>query len=225
MKMRLSNFLIIGIGALLLGIATWRMGQAYLYLLHGNAAGGQQVKNANSTAGSGSVLILPQIQFWTAQTGVFNSERNAQEEKSRLAALGYEAEIFASDPWKVGIGLAGSQEELAVLRGKLSGAGVPTLVKQVVLEGKSFKISGNEAKSMSEILKNVNNLIRSTDSSAALKPDQLNLSSQYEEVKEMGRVLTAIAATSDQAKNQQLKLQLFGDYQALISKLSQNSSN
>ncbi len=220
MKWKLPHILILGVGLLLLSAGIWRVGQSYIYLLHGGQLAAKKNTNSDLSGEKDSVLLLPEIQFWTAQTGVFKNEANADKERSRLNLLGFKAEFFSASPWAVGIGMAESEAELKVLRDQLTDSGINTVSKKIVIQEKEFKISGHETKNMSEILKNVNNLIRSDNSENSLNPETLISSVQYEELDRIKADLKAISESNIPIDKLQLKLRLYSDYQALISKLS-----
>ncbi|WP_206811004.1 hypothetical protein [Paradesulfitobacterium ferrireducens] len=145
-------------GALLimLGLAVWEMGVLYVKLV----ARTTPVPAQTQAQSENGVLSLPGITFWTSQTGVFQEEENARRQVQALVQQGWKAEIVAASPWSVDIGFARKPEELQELRLELKQAGIDTVVKQVVVPERSFRISGSGAQETAAVLTGVNALLR-----------------------------------------------------------------
>jgi len=133
-------------------LITWNVGQAYV---------GLAVHPETQTPGpvAETVLVLPAMQFWTSQTGVFSQQENAQKEVELLRARGWDAQIFTEHPYAVGIGVGRSPEEIEGIRQELAQQGVVSLVKQVSMPESSFRVVGSGIGQTVEILQRVNTLL------------------------------------------------------------------
>lgn len=214
MKIKPLQSVVLGLGICLLLVVTWQLGRVYISLLDKSKA---EPAGPNESV----ILVLPQLEFWTCQVGVFDNRDNGQAERARLEKLGFLSEIFADNPWRIGVGLALSQNDLEPLRAKLNQEGIANIVKKVKIQEKSFKISGNNAESMSEILKNVNNFISGNYS--VDKNEMFNINYKEEEVKQIAEKIAEIAGCTETMKAQQLRLTIFSRYQNLIDQLSKTS--
>jgi len=136
------------LGMMALGLLTWGIGKIYIELV-GQSRGAHPDNN--------TVLVLPEVTFWTCQVGVFQNESNAQMSKEQVKMLGIKAEVISSNPWVVGIGLGHSASELKGLRTFLAEKGISTVPKQITLPERSFRVAGNGAQLTVELLTNVNN--------------------------------------------------------------------
>ncbi|WP_242825408.1 SPOR domain-containing protein [Desulfitobacterium dichloroeliminans] len=99
---------------------------------------------------------MDKIEFWTCQMGVFNSERNANQEKERLQKLGWDAQVISKDPFIVAIGLAYAKDELLPIQELLKEGGMVTVPKFMTNPERAFQIRGIGAKETAEILVGVN---------------------------------------------------------------------
>ena len=160
-RIRVVVVLIVGIMAI--GLLTWGVGKIYLELVGQSSrkrAEAVQYLSKDANPLTDTVLILPEVKFWTCQVGVFQSERNAQLRKEQLGVLNLNAEVISTDPWTVGIGLGHSADELKGLRQSLADKEISTVPKQVVLPERSFRVAGNGSQLTVELLTNVNTILQ-----------------------------------------------------------------
>lgn len=138
---------------------TWHLGYTYIRLV-------SQPKTSQSQSTPGSTRVgevqvtLAELDFWTCQVGVFQSEENAKQEKNRLEQSGWETQLISQKPWAVGIGFAHEQGELASLRGILKEGGVATVPKHFILPGQAYRITGSGAEQTAQILPSINGFLR-----------------------------------------------------------------
>lgn len=159
-RIRVVVVLIVGIMAI--GLLTWGVGKIYLELVGQSSrkkAEAVQYRSKDANPLTDTVLILPEVKFWTCQVGVFQSERNAQLRKEQLRVLNLNAEVISTDPWTVGIGLGHSADELKGLRQSLANKEISTVPKQIVLPERSFRVAGNGLQLTVELLTNVNTIL------------------------------------------------------------------
>ncbi len=152
---RLATLFLGGLLLIVLGLAVWEMGVLYVKLVARSTPVSAQTR---SEAG---ILSLPEISFWTCQTGVFQQEENARRQVQALTRQGWKAEVVSANPWSVGIGFSLKPEELQSLRRELSRLGTETVMKQVMVPERSFRISGKGAQETAVVLTGVNALLRS----------------------------------------------------------------
>lgn len=160
-RIRVVVILIMGIMAI--GLLTWGVGKIYLELVGQSSrekANSVQQRSKDADPRTDTVLILPDVKFWTCQVGVFQSERNAQLRVEQLSILNLKAEVISANPWTVGLGLGHSADELKALRQSLADKQIPTVPKQVVLPVRSFRVAGNGAQLTMELLTNVNTILQ-----------------------------------------------------------------
>ena len=160
-RIRVVVVLIVGIMAI--GLLTWGVGKIYLELVGQSSrekAEAVQYRSKDANPLTDTVLILPEVKFWTCQVGVFQSESNAQLKKEQLVVLNLNAEVISTDPWTVGIGLGHSADELKGLRQSLADKGISAVPKQVVLPERSFRVAGNGSQLTVELLTNVNTILQ-----------------------------------------------------------------
>lgn len=158
---RLSVLLMLAGAAVGLLLLTWNLGRTYVGLV-------VQQDVPASAAVSETVLVLPELQFWTCQTGVFTYRENAEQQVEILRSQGWEAQIFAENPYAVGVGVRSSKEETEDIRQGLSASGITTVPKQVLIAESSFRVVGNGVEQTVQILQEVNKYIAS-----GLDPDVL----------------------------------------------------
>lgn len=159
-RIRVVVVLIVGIMAI--GLLTWGVGKIYLELVGQSSrkkAEAVQFRSKDADPLTDTVLILPEVKFWTCQVGIFQSERNAQLRKEQLRVLDLNPEVISTDPWTVGIGLGHSADELKGLRQSLANKEISTIPKQVVLPERSFRVAGNGLQLTVELLTNVNTIL------------------------------------------------------------------
>jgi len=160
-RIRVVVVLIVGIMAI--GLLTWGVGKIYLELVGQSSREKTEAvqyhsKDANPL--TETILILPNVKFWTCQVGVFQSERNAQLRKEQLRVLNLNPEVISADPWTVGIGWGHSADELMGLRQSLSDKEISIVPKQIVLPERSFRVAGNGSQLTLELLTNVNTILQ-----------------------------------------------------------------
>ena len=196
----------IGIGLLIFG--TWQIGQVYISLIEKYEQGVNIVEE--------EVLVLPQLEFWTCQIGVFESRENGLKEQEKLLNLGFDSVLFSQNPWRVGVGLASSEQELLSLREQLNAAGISNIIKKVTIQEKKFKILGNKSNQMSETLKIVNNFIKGNYSvDEVIDHYQFN-----EEISNVGHHLYRYQKAQNEWERQIIMLKIYHEYQSLISQLT-----
>jgi hypothetical protein len=146
----------VGIGLIVFGglvWMTWFFGYTYVRMA-------TQPKNLTKPIPSTQELSesridLSELEFWTCQIGVFNSEENAKQEKDHLEQLGWEAQIITKNPWIVGVGFAQSQQELSIVREHLKEGGIVSVPKNIKLSEHSYRIKGTGAEQTAQILEAV----------------------------------------------------------------------
>jgi len=160
---RIRVVVVLIVGAMAIGLLTWGVGKIYLELVGQSSrekVEAVQYRNKDANPLTATVLILPEVKFWTCQVGVFQSERNAQLRKEQLMVLNLNAEVININPWIVGIGLGHSADELKGLRQSLAEKEISTVPKQIVLPERSFRVAGNGSQLTVELLTNVNNILK-----------------------------------------------------------------
>lgn len=215
---RISLFMIIVTGLLFLGLIFWSIGQAYI----SRVAHLETIKQKqDQTTGAEVKLALPEMRFWTCQVGVFKNEENAKQERERLKLLSWDAEIFARDPWAVGIGLGQSAGDLLEIRQELAKQGIKSVPKEVVVPALSYKVEGNGAAETAELLRIVNSLL-----TGGISPDALNesLPTGVEEGPvELAGLRQAIARVNGNnlsASQVKTGLSIFAEYETTLRKLT-----
>lgn len=103
---------------------------------------------------------LAELNYWTCQVGVFQTEKNAGLEKERLEQLGWETQIVSESPWIVAIGFAQEQGELKGLRERLKEGGVTNVVKHFLIPEQAYRISGSGAEQTAQILLTVQSFLQ-----------------------------------------------------------------
>jgi len=159
---RIRVVVVLLLGIMAIGLLTWGVGKIYLELVGQSSrekAEAVQYRSKDANPLTDTVLILPEVKFWTCQVGVFQSERNAQLRKEQLRVMNLNAEVISTDPWTVGIGLGHSADELKGLRQSLADKEISTVPKQVVLPERSFRVAGNGSQLTVELLTNVNTIL------------------------------------------------------------------
>ncbi|HVJ49803.1 SPOR domain-containing protein [Desulfitobacterium sp.] len=149
------------IGSFFLVWMTVYLGNTYIKML-------TQPKTSLSQSATGSasateiLVTLTEIDYWTCQVGVYETEENARLSKSRLEKLGWETQIVKPRPWSVTIGFAHGQEELATLRDLLKEGGIENVVKHFVVPGQAYRITGTGTEQTAQILVAVQNFLKTT---------------------------------------------------------------
>ena len=155
--------LVLILGIMALALLTWGIGKIYLELVgqstRAHTASAQAIQNHDENT-QDTVLVLPEVTFWTCQVGVFQNERNAHLIIEQLNVMGFKAEVISANPWVAGIGLGHSANELKELRLRLEEKGILTVPKQIMLPERSFRVVGNGAQLTVDLLTNVNALLR-----------------------------------------------------------------
>lgn len=160
-KIKIVVVLFLGLTAL--GLLTWSIGKVYLELVSKSSqvnTGGSQTNQQDSTSQTTTVLVLPDVTFWTCQVGVFKTELNALNYVEQLQAVDLNAGVITSDPWIVGVGLGHAQDELSEMRQTLASKGISSLPKQIVLAERSFRVTGNGGQLTTEMLKNTYTILQ-----------------------------------------------------------------
>lgn len=149
---------------------TWFFGYTYVRIV-------SQSKNLNQQSVPSSqeqeLLNLSNLEFWTCQIGVFQSEENALQEKKRLEQLGWEAHILSENPWSVAIGFARTQEELLVIRGLLKEGGIVSVSKYIKMPERAYRIRGVNAKQTARLLEVVHQFLKAPSASREQELSQL----------------------------------------------------
>jgi hypothetical protein len=155
------GIILIGVGVLVW--MTGFLGNTYIRLVTESRTNvSQSITDSNSAQATEAQVSLAELNYWTCQVGVFQSEENARIEKSRLEQMGWETQIVSQNPWIVGIGFAHEQEELNVLRERLKEGGVENVVKHFVIPEQAYKISGSGAEQTAQILSAVQNFLKTS---------------------------------------------------------------
>lgn len=159
-----NHWIVKGIGLIGLGIMvwmTWYFGYTYVKLVTQSK---HPTQSSQLLVAQNPIEIkLDPILFWTCQTGVFNSEENAQREKEHLQQLGWEAQIITKNPWIVSIGFAYSKEEVLPIYELLKEGGIASVPKSIIGPERAFRIKGNGAKETADILKEVNAFLKNSE--------------------------------------------------------------
>lgn len=160
---RIRAVVVLIVGIMAISLLTWGVGKIYLEIVGQSGSENAetvQYRSKDAYPLTDSVLILPEVKFWTCQVGVFQSERNAQLRKEQLRVLNLNAEVISTDPWTIGIGLGHSANELKELRKSLADKGISTVPKQFVFPERSFRVAGNYSLLTVELLTNVNTILQ-----------------------------------------------------------------
>lgn len=140
---------------------TWFFGYTYVRMVaHPENAAPSQPSATNQEEQAEATLTLSNLEFWTCQIGVFQSEDNAREEKTRLKQLGWEPQIVSKNPFILGMGLAHSAEELIVIREYLKQAGIVSVPKRFQIPERAYRIRGNGAEQTAHILEAVHSFLK-----------------------------------------------------------------
>lgn len=225
-RIRVVVFLALGIVAI--GLLTWGVGKLYLELIgQSNREKAEAVQHHSKDANSltDTVLILPEVTFWTCQVGVFQSENNAQLRKEQLKVSNLNAEVISTNPWIVGIGLGQSANELKGLRQSLADQGIPTIPKQVVLTERSFRVAGNGTQLTVELLTNVNTILQEgfTDEALAKEKQAWNaLAGDYppKQLEGLHEFYNKAREKTTSEDQKAMRLPIFFEYQKVINNLS-----
>lgn len=215
-----------GIGLLILGILvwmTWFFGYTYVSLVTESK---NLTKPAPSTQEQSETRVsLSGMEFWTCQIGVFKSEENANQEKSRLEQLGWEAQIITKEPWTVGIGFAHSQQELSIVREQLKKGGIVSVPKNIKLSDQAYRIRGSGAEQTAQILETVNLFLNTSLSSREKALSQLEKELAIPSPKGLSKLqeagLTVIKAerTLQTDARRIVSLRMLVEYQATLDTL------
>lgn len=212
-------FAIIVVG-MILGIIVWKIGLTYLGILTGSGTK-STVKQSSSI--SETVLKLPEFTFWTCQIGVFNSLEKAEQEQSTMHAQGWEAQIFTTQPWSVGIGLGHSPEELQEIRSALTQKGIVSIPKKVVVHEQIFRVTGNKGAETIKVLQTVNSLFKDGISADALSKSKKALAGSSEAVpveeQSLKQALVNLSLKPSLVEQKAGGLLLFAKYEDLLNKL------
>lgn len=227
-RIRAVVFLIVGITAI--GLLTWGVGKIYLELV--GHTGGKTVEKAQSSKETNpltdSVLILPEVKFWTCQVGVFQSERNAQLRKEQLRVLNLNTEIIYHEPWIVVFGWSHSADELKEVRQSLADKGIFTVPKQIVLPERSFRVTGKGSQLTMELLTNVNTILQEGLTVEALTKEEQAwnaLAGDYppKELEGLHQIYCKIREQTTFDNQKAMIFTLFVESQRVINKLSGNN--
>lgn len=218
--------LILILGIMALALLTWGIGKIYLELVGQSSREhtvGVQASQNHETR-QDTVLVLPEVTFWTCQVGLFQNERNAQSLKEQLMVMGFRAEVISANPWVVGIGLGHSANELKGLRERLGEKGISTVPKQILLPERSFRVAGKGAQLTMELLTNVNAILREGLTAEALtKEEQLwtALASDHpKDLEGLHQCYDQIRSKTTLEEQRAVGLSLFFESQRVISKFS-----
>lgn len=208
-------------GLLALGLLTWGMGKAYLDLVEQPKHLSQEVVNSSDS----TLLILPEVKFWTCQVGVFQSAGNAQLRKEQLNVLNIKAEVISSNPWPVSLGLGHSAEELKGLKQALAEKGISTIPKQIVLPKQTFRVAGNGSQLTADLLTNTNALLRDGLSAQVLAKEKEIWNTgatvyPHKNLEELHRIFDQLRGISQLEEQNLVSLALYSEYQRVINKLS-----
>lgn len=225
-RIRVVVVLIVGIMAI--GLLTWGVGKIYLELVGQSSrekAEEVQYRSKDANPLTDTVLILPEVKFWTCQVGVFQSERNAQLRKEQLGVLNLNAEVISTDPWTVGIGLGHSADELKGLRQSLADKEISTVAKQFVLPERSFRVAGNGWQLTVELLTNVNTILQEGLTVEALVKEQQawnTLVGDYppKELEGLHQFYSKVRGKTTFEDQKALGLAFFSESQRVINRLS-----
>lgn len=225
---RIRVVVILLVGIMAIGSLTWGVGKIFLELV-----GQSSSKKVATVQPSGKVanpqvatiLILPEVKFWTCQVGVFQSEKNAQLRKEQLTVLKLNAEVISTNPWIVGIGLGHSADDLKILRQSLADKQISTVAKQIVLPVRSFRVAGNGSQLTIELLTNVNTILQTGLTSEVLVKEKqtwnalagANPPTGLEGLHQVYDKVRGKTALEDQKA---LGLSLFSESQRVINKFS-----
>ena len=224
-QFRVVIVLILGIVALVL--LTWGIGKIYLELLGQSSRKhtvSVQAQNKETT-NQDSILVLPQATFWTCQVGVFQNESNAQSIKEQLKVKGLKPEVISANPWVVGIGLGHSANELKDLRLRLEEKGVLTVPKQILLQERSFRVTGNGIQLTTQLLTNVNDILKKGITKETLAREEQLWKTQAGEhppkdLEDLHQTFSQIRAKTTLEEQKTLGLSLFFESQRVINKFS-----
>lgn len=216
----------VGIGLLVFSSLvwmTWFFGYTYVRMA-------TQPKNLTKPTPSAQELSesridLSELEFWTCQIGVFNSEENARQEKNRLEQLGWEAQIITNDPWIVGVGFAYSQQELSYIREHLKEGGIVSVPKNIKILEHSYRIRGTGAEQTAQILEAVHLFLKTPLSSRETVFSQLEkvlvISSPkgLSKLQEAGLTVIKAERTLQADSLRIITLRLLAEYQATLNTL------
>ncbi|HHY27671.1 MAG TPA: SPOR domain-containing protein [Desulfitobacterium dehalogenans] len=146
------------IGCAVIVWMTWFFGYTYVKLV--TQPKGSDIPSPSPADQNEFFLTLDTIEFWTCQTGVFNSESNALKEKEQLQQLGWDAQIISRDPFIVGVGFAYSKEEVLPIQELLKEGGVVSIPKSVTSPERAFRIHGTGAIQTAKVLEGVNTFLK-----------------------------------------------------------------
>ena len=231
-NMRLSEririVVILFFGIMAIGFLTWGVGRIYLELVGQTSRETAKIVQSRSKDDSpptGSVLILPEVKFWTCQVGVFQNEWNAQLRREQLRALNLNAEVISTDPWTVGIGLGHSTDELKGLRQSLANLDISSIPKQIVVPERSFRVAGKGSQLTVELLTNVNTILQqglTADALAKEKQSWNALAGDYppKELDGVHQLYNMVREKTTLEDQKGLGLSIYFESQRVINKLS-----
>lgn len=219
-------FFIIIIGLAALGLGVWNIGRAYLGFL----AGADQVARSTQSKQAGeTVLVLPGLDFWTCQVGIFQHEENARQEKEWLTKAGFSAAIVQSNPSTLGVGLGGSMEELNGLRRELEQSGWRTVPKHIVIPEHSYRVYGKDAVQTAGILTRVNGFLRERRPPNALSQalsawDDRTVTKNNGDLAKLYEVMIRSEGKDDPEERVKLTLPVLGEYLNVIQNMSKGKN-
>ncbi|MCB8817634.1 SPOR domain-containing protein [Desulfosporosinus shakirovi] len=225
-RLRVGLVLILGIMAL--ALLTWGIGKIYLELIgqssREHTVSVKQDQTLDQTDQE-TILVLPEIRFWTCQAGLFQQEHNAQLLKDQLTVMGFKAEVISANPWMVGIGLRHSANELKELRQLLEEKGFSTIPKQIQLPERSFRVAGNGAQLTAELLKNVHSILEKGFNQQLLaKEEQLWMTQAGKhppkDLEGLHQLYNQIRTENKPKEQEVIGLSLFFESQRVINKFS-----
>ncbi|GAB6155664.1 SPOR domain-containing protein [Desulfosporosinus burensis] len=211
------------LGMMALGLLTWGIGKIYIELV--GQSRGAQTSQRGTNPDNNTVLVLPEVTFWTCQVGVFQNESNAQMSKEQIKMLGFKAEVISSNPWVVGIGLGHSTSELKGLRTLLAEKGIYTVPKQITLPERSFRVAGKGAQLTVEMLTNVNIILKGGMMAEALAKEHQLWNAQADnhppkDLEELHQYYNLLRTKTTPEEQKALGLSLFYESQRVINLLS-----
>lgn len=154
----LITVVVVIIGMCGIGWFTWNIGQLFL-----NIVSKSPVEDQNSVkVTSSEILILPKLDFWTCQIGVFKDEKNAQQMQGHSIAKGWKAEVIEGDHFIVAVGIFTSKEEAGFHNQIMEQKGIASWVKNESFPELHYKVNGQNVEKISTILRLSNFLIGGT---------------------------------------------------------------
>lgn len=139
------------------GIAwfTWNLGKTFVGLVTAAVPSEEQKEEQHET----QILNLPEVSFWTCQTGVYEDKAKALLIMESLRAKGWKAGITQEGPYTLTIGVFDTKEHAAQLGKALAEEGIETWVRKEVFPALSYRVSGSNAEGITALLKIANSLL------------------------------------------------------------------